>query len=276
MLTKLINGLHGIVFVAGITGIGKSTLAAHLAADVVGPDYPGVYYESENRWVDAGGNQRSLAVDRMAASYGDDSRFEHLGYTDNYTQARDAALANGRGFIVIDTIQGSLDREDFDASRDAASHNAMNQRAHDLVKLADAGVAVLVVTHVNVRGLKGCPQPKHLKLSGALEQAAWIVGGYWRPTDKEHGIRAFQVTKERVRTSKRPVLHLKLSSDQGKLSEVALVERATPALAAPAEPRLSKAERVAQARKEHPKAGVREISGLAKVSTGYASKLMRA
>src|SRR5262245_49784399 len=79
ILTELINGLHGIVFIAGVTGIGKSTLAAHLAADVVAPDYPGVYYESENRYVDAAGSKRSLAVDRMAASYGDDARFEHLG-----------------------------------------------------------------------------------------------------------------------------------------------------------------------------------------------------
>jgi hypothetical protein len=91
ILTELINGLHGIVFIAGVTGIGKSTLAAHLAADVVGPSYPGVYYESENRYTDAAGRQRSLAVDRMAAAYGDDARFEHLGYTADYTEARDAA-----------------------------------------------------------------------------------------------------------------------------------------------------------------------------------------
>jgi hypothetical protein len=172
---------------------------------------------------------------------------------------------------VIDTVQGSLDRSDFDATRDAAAHNAMNQRAHDLVKLADAGVAVIVVTHVNVRGLKGCPQPKHLKLSGALEQAAWIVGGYWRPTDKERGVRAFQVTKERVRTSNRAVLHLELDG-QGRLAERGLAG-AAPTVAA--EPKLSKAERVAQARKEHPTAGVREISRRARVSAGYASALLR-
>jgi hypothetical protein len=203
----------------------------------------------------------------MAKSYGDDARFDHLGYTADYAEARDAALANGRGFLVIDTIQGSLDRDDYDAKRDAASHNATNQRAFDLVKLADAGVGVLVVTHVNVRSLKGCPQPKHLKLSGALEQAAWIVGGYWRPTDKERGVRAFQVTKERVKTTQRPVLHLALD-DQEKLVEVGL-SRDAAAPAPAASKKMSREERLAQARQEHPTASVRQLAKLAKVSKTF-------
>lgn len=267
ILTELINGLHGVVFIAGVTGIGKSTLAAHLAAEVVAPDYPVVYYESENRWTDANGVKRSLAVDRMKAAYGDAERFDDLGYTDQYTEARDAALANGRGLLVIDTIQGSLDRDDYNPQVDAAAHNAMNQRAHDLVQLADAGVTVLVVTHVNVRSLAGCPQTKHLKLSGALEQAAWIVGGYWRPGNQE--VRAFQVVKERVKTTARPVLHLAL--DGPRLAEVGLVG-AQPVRAVV---KLSKAERVTAARKEHPTASVRKIAELAKVSVGYASETLR-
>src|SRR4029434_2363589 len=71
-LTEMTHGLQGIFILAGRTGIGKSTLAAHLAADAVGPDFPGVYYESENRLVSWDGDRRivrSLAVDRMRHAY---------------------------------------------------------------------------------------------------------------------------------------------------------------------------------------------------------------
>lgn len=203
ILTEMTYGLHGIFILTGKSGIGKSTLAAHLAAEVVGPDFPGVCYESENRFVDANGNLRSLAIDRMKRSYGDDERFDSLLYSSSYEEARDAALDARRGFIVIDTIQGSLGYEDFDPDKDAASHNAMNRRAHDVIRLVDAGVAVMMVSHVNVRNLTGCPQMHHLKLSGALEQGAWIIGGYWNPTkDEAAPFRSFRVVKYRVEAPK--------------------------------------------------------------------------
>jgi hypothetical protein len=229
ILTEMTYGLHGIFILAGKSGIGKSTLAAHLAADVVGPDYPGIYYESENRFVDANGNVRSLAIDRMKRSYGDDERFDHLWYTASYEEARDAALDAKRGFIVLDTIQGSLGYNDFDPDKDAASHNAMNRRAHDVIKLVDAGVAVLMVSHVNVRNLTGCPQMHHLKLSGALEQGAWIIGGYWNPTrDEAHQFRSFRVVKYRVEAPKGHPMGttLRLSlGDQELLTEAGLLPR---------------------------------------------------
>jgi hypothetical protein len=229
ILTEMTYGLHGIFILAGKSGIGKSTLAAHLAAEVVGSDYPGVYYESENRFVDANGNLRSLAVDRMKRSYGDDERFDYLLYSSNYEEARDAALDAKRGFIVIDTIQGSLGHADFDPDKDAASHNAMNRRAHDVIRLVDAGVAVMMVSHVNVRNLVGCPQMHHLKLSGALEQGAWIVGGYWNPTrDEANPFRSFRVVKYRVEAPKShpkgTTLRLSLG-DHELLNEAGLVSK---------------------------------------------------
>ena len=154
----------------------------------------------------------------------------------------------------------------------ASTTNRRTATSLDLVKLADAGVAVIVVTHVNVRGLKGCPQPKHLKLSGAFEQAAWIVGGYWRPTDKERGIRAFQVTKERVRTTGRPVLHLELAGP--KLVEVGL-QRAAAAPTVAAEPRRPPGEVIAEARRDHPGLSLRQLAKLTGLSKSMINRLDR-
>jgi hypothetical protein len=228
ILTTMTRGLQGIFIIGGPTGVGKSTLAAHLAADVVSEDYPGVYYETENRlkrWRPDGTSYLySLAVARMRASYGIDARFDHLAYCTEYADALTTLRQRLAGFLVVDTIQGSLGREDYDATRDASAHNGINQRVHDFISLANEGYAVIVVSQINDRRRKAPPLLHHLKLSGALEQAAWIMAGYGEAAGSARSVRAFAVRKYRQTPPaeyRDAVLHLAVD-DRERLTEAGL------------------------------------------------------
>lgn len=176
--------LQGIFVIAGPTGVGKSTLAA---AEVVGPDFPGVYFESENTFrVD--GEIDSFAFSRFQHSYGnDDARFEHLSHTTNFEEAKAQLQRLAKGFLVVDTIQGTTKAEDHDWNLDAGVLHSLERTSKEPIALADAGYAILAVSQTNDRHSKQPPALGALKGASALEQMAWTVVGYGiSKTDDEH------------------------------------------------------------------------------------------
>jgi hypothetical protein len=240
LLTKLTHGLQGIFVIGGAPGVGKSTLAAHLAADVACEDFPGVYFETENRLV-VDGKVRSLAVDRAARAYGKNHEgLRHLWYVPDYDEALATLRSWPRGFLVVDTLQGSLGYADYDASKDAASHNALNARVLDLLSLVEAGYAVLAVSHVGRQYYRGCPPLSSFRLSGAIEQGTWVAVGYWAPP-RRTSERSLRVLKARVPVE--PAYRdavLRIAADaQERLTEAGLVagraltDTATPAPSCP-------------------------------------------
>lgn len=266
LLTEMTFGLQGVFFIAGPTGIGKSTLAAHLTADVVAENFPGVYYESEN----------GLGVQRLILAANDDARLGYLHYTGDFDEAIAATMALPRpGFLVVDTIQGSLDIEDHDARLDAPVLRGLERRAKQLVTATQAGHAVLVVSQINDRGARGAPRLGGLKGASALEQNAFVVIGYGG-TD--------QATRTVILRKLRRPKHqnwpegsrLTIRTDgQDRLSE-------EPAGTGPAAPRAadpgprSAAEKVAAALATRPTAGVRALARLTGVPRSTVHDLLRA
>jgi hypothetical protein len=222
LLTKMTHGLQGIFMIAGAPGVGKSTLTVQLAVDVACADYPCVYYESENRLV-VDGKIRSLAVDRAVRVLGGQhEKLQYMHYRADYTDAVATLRRLPQGFLVIDTIQGSLGHADYDASKDGAARHAINRRVLDLIDLTDAGYAVLVVSHITRGFYNTCPTLAAFKESGALEQCTWVAAGYWM----QAGERRLKIIKARVPVPKGyegAVLRL-AADDNERLSEVGLIE----------------------------------------------------
>ena len=270
LLTEMTFGLQGIFVVVGATGVGKSTLAAHLAADVVGESFPGVYYDSENSYGDD-----SLTFGRIDHSYGDDPRLDHLAHTTKFEQALEWTRARSpRGFLVVDAIPGSLDISDHDASLDAGPLRGLERRSKQLIALAEEGYAVLVVSQTNDRNTKVPPSLGALKGASALEQMAWTVVAYGT-NSKAGDLRAVVLRKLRrpVATAWPLDSRLLIRTDgQDGLSEAGRgrQEKDTADTVVP-----PPAERVAEVLRQSPRASVREVARRAEVSKSVAGRLMK-
>jgi hypothetical protein len=78
-----------------------------------------VCYESENTFQTDDGVD-SFVFARIAHSYGDDERLDHLAHIPDFDQAKEwLRERTPRGFLVVDTIQGSVDAKDHDGALDA-------------------------------------------------------------------------------------------------------------------------------------------------------------
>ena len=270
LLTEMTYGLHGIFIVVGATGVGKSTLAAHLAAEVVGEDFPGVYYESENTFETEDGIG-SFLFPRIGHSYGDDARLDHLAHTTDFEQAKHwLRERTPRGFLVIDTIQGSLDIADHASNLDAGPLRGLERRSKEIIDLTHEGYAVLVVSQTNDRNTKTPPTLGALKGASALEQMAWAVVAYGTSGTKAPDMRAVVLRKMR-----RPV-HQAWPLDSRLLIRTDGLDGLSEAGAARQQekaPAMSPAELVAQARRDHPGASDRSIAKMIGVPRSTVQRL---
>lgn len=233
-----------------------------------------MYYESENTFrVD--GEPDSFAFARLEHANGDDARLNHLRHTTDFEEAKAELQRRAHGFLVVDTIQGSLTMADHDATVDARPLRGLERRAKELIALADAGYAVLVVSQTNDRNSKQPPTLGALKGASALEHMAWTVVGYGTRGRGDNQTRAAVLRKLR-----RPVAPgyplgsrvLIRTDGQDRLTEI----ETTTAASAPPRAALSRAERVAAARRAYPGASVRQLATLADVRKTTVDRILKA
>ena len=200
---------------------------------------------------------------------------DHLAHTTDFEQAKDwLRTRTPRGFLVVDTIQGSIEAKDHDGHLDAGVLHALERRAKELITLANEGYAILVVSQTNDRNSKQPPTLGALKGASALEQMTWTVVGYGTARKTAADTRALVLRKLRRPTAKEWPIDSRLlikTDGQDGLSEAGTG-------AAPRDepkPAASPAERVARARAEHPGASLRELARLSKVSKSHVANLLK-
>jgi hypothetical protein len=172
MLTEMTFGLHGLMALYGGTGIGKSTLAAALAADAMDADFPCVYYDGENTF-EVDGVEDSLTQARIAQNFEvTDARFSSFFITSKYQEAVDQIKTFPRGLLVVDTVQSSIAASAYEV--DNGVRDALTARMAELAELSRR-YAVLVVSQINNRNATA-PQPLGaMKGASAIEQSLWAA-----------------------------------------------------------------------------------------------------
>lgn len=232
-LTALIRGFHGILVLGGAPGWGKSTLAAMIAAEVVSEEFPGVYYETENRMGARCGTVVSATWGRLLDAYGDDPRFVHLEYTGDYQTAITRLRSlRAPAFLVIDNLQGSVGVHTDDA--EDRTQPQIRARLQELIALTDEGFTILVASQLARSAYRGDGMPTQrpslssFKYSGDIEHAAWIAAHIWPPFGRapmQTSERLFTVVKTRLDPSRDAGSDLRLVLDGARLREDGLVER---------------------------------------------------
>jgi hypothetical protein len=235
MLTEMTFGLHGVFALYGGTGIGKSTLAANLAADVMGEDYPCVYYDGENCFSNEGDDD-SLTLARIEQTYNPlDARFASFFITPDYQTAIDKLVTLPRGFLVVDTVQSSIGATG--TERDGGVRDALGARMAELGVLGRR-YGVLLVSQLNNRSATG-PQPlAAMKGASAIEQGVWAALAYGVDGDDR------ALVLQKLRRAPHPAWpkgsRITIHSDgQDRLTEA-------PAVRKPAAPKESIVEKVAR------------------------------
>jgi hypothetical protein len=273
-LSLMTHGMVGVIVIIGGTEVGKSHLVTQLATSVAGPDFPVVVCDMENR-----AGSKSLNKGRANRMFGPaDPRLHYVWDARTFEEGaktlreQEGNEQTGRGLLVVDTLQKSLGLPD-DGADTGERAVAGERRMRECERLVDEGYTVLITSQVGRGYQKGRPSLTSAKWSSAIEQSAWTVLSYWIASDGS-GDRLLAAEKLRQDPPdtrlREAVLVLKDGPDHR------VTEHWSPAVAVPISrpKKLTSAERVAQARLQHPDASVRKIAELAKVGKSYAHELL--
>jgi hypothetical protein len=264
LLTEMTFGLQGIFALYGGTGIGKSTLAANLAADVVAEDFPVVYYDGENTFFTEAGTEDSLTASRISQMYDPTaSRFNHFLIESDYQKAVNQLATLQRGLFVVDTVQSSIGADG--ADRDGGVRDALTARMSELAQLARQ-YPILLVSQVNNRSAQA-PQPlSAMKGASAIEQGLWTAVAYG--VEGDH--RVLVLRKLKRPTAKMWPLGSKIivrSDGADRLTESSAASTPRPRSETPA-------ERLARVQAANPGASRRAVARLAGVPWTSANRLL--
>lgn len=176
VLTEMTGGLRGLWVIGGMTGAGKSTLAANIVANVAGPDFPVLYLDLEN---DTGPVPRETAA-RIASGYG---RGGALNHAYPYQRLADLEADRTRYFpapalIVVDHLQHLARGDDSDQRR--ASLDSLIRQCQELVL---EGYTVIALSQHGRRWYGQPPSLAAFKETGAIEAGAAAAVGIWQPRD---------------------------------------------------------------------------------------------
>jgi Mrp family chromosome partitioning ATPase len=160
-LSKVTNGVYGVYIIAGVPGVGKSTLASQIVADVA-TRQPVVVYDIENG--------RMVLLYRMAQAWGAD-KARKLGKRMYIreglrTLSKDLSIIKPPATILVDSIQ-KINSKGGDDRR-----AGLDDWIHHFEELKRRGYNVVLVSEINRQSYTGDPKLDCFKETGALEYAA--------------------------------------------------------------------------------------------------------
>lgn len=230
VLTEMTGGLRGLWVIGGMTGAGKSTLAANIVANVAASDFPVLYLDLEN---DTGPVPRETAA-RIASAYG---RGGALNHAYPYQRLADLEADRTRYFpapalIVVDHLQHLARGDDSDQRR--ASLDSLVRQCQELVL---EGYTVIALSQHGRRWYGQPPSLAAFKETGAIEAGASAAVGIWQPRDFDPP--RVRVVKLRHAAAPRHELLLRREGDGLRLIEDRRLALPAASGGSPAKPKLT-------------------------------------
>lgn len=163
-LSEVSNGIYGVYILAGVPGVGKSTLADQISWDIClnNKDCSVLKYDFENG--------RNICLYRFIENFSleDAKKLGKRYYIRESlrTLTRDLAVIKPPAVLVVDSIQKISTRSAVDRRVD------LDDWVHRFEELKKDGYHVILVSEINRASYSGDPKLDCFKETGALEYAA--------------------------------------------------------------------------------------------------------
>lgn len=160
MLSEVTNGVYGMYIIAGMPGVGKSTLGGQVQVDI-NRNQKVLVYDHENG--------RNVLLYRLVQNFGVEkarAMCKNIYIRDSLrTLTRDLEVVKSPATILVDSIQKITTRTD-------ERRSGLDDWIHRFEALKRDGYNVVLISEINRANYTGDPRMDCFKETGALEYAA--------------------------------------------------------------------------------------------------------